>query len=265
MKHKKNKINQKNSIIKNFLSNTSLYILSDEFHKNTSIEKYTKKKTKTPKSWININYKTYPRLTQIFLKKALPLQKSLEDILFSRRSRRLFNNHSLSFEELSTILYYAGGISTLNTDYNNSLRMYPSAGARYPLEIYIVVNNIKEIKKGIYHYNIKFNSLELLELGNFTEQMYEITNQKMCKKAAFTIVITAVLDRTRIKYNNRGYRYLFIESGHLSQNIYLVSESLGLGCCTLGGFKDDQINNLLDLNGINEKTLYLAVIGKSNE
>ena len=264
MKHKNN-IDKSNSIIRKFLNNIGQFCLSDDFHKNTSIEKYSKDKGKTPKSWININYKNYPRLTQISLKKALPLQTPIENILLSRRSKRLFNNHSITFEELSTILYFSSGISTLNTDYNNSLRMYPSAGARYPLEIYVVVNKIKEIKKGIYHYNVKYNTLELLELGNFQKQIYEITNQKMCKKAAITIIITAVFDRTRVKYNNRGYRYLFIESGHLSQNLYLVSESLGLGCCTLGGFKDDQINNLLDLNGINEKTLYLAVIGKSNE
>lgn len=140
-------------------------------------------------------------------------------------------------------------------------RVYPSAGARYPLEIYLVVNRVKSLEKGLYHYNVKEHSLELLRKDNFDKFMAEITGQDLVAKAGVVIFISAILDRTRVKYGDRGYRFVLLDAGHLAQNVYLVSEALKLQCCSIGGFIDDELNKLLDLEGTSEKVIYLIALG----
>ncbi len=255
------------SVIKNILKGEKLFQNSDSFHELVKIAKFPKKKEKNiPESWVKINYKTYPRLKNVLLPKPIKIKKKLTELLISRRSVRDFSNKIISLSELSTILFYSAGVTYIEKqNWDVALRTYPSAGARYPLEIYVLVNNVKDLEKGIYHYNVKKHCLETIREGNFSITIEKITSQDLTKNANVIMIISAIFDRTRIKYGDRGYRFPFIESGHMSQNFYLVSESLNLSCCTVGGFIDNKINDLLDFADTSEKTIYLVTIGSKNE
>ncbi len=258
----------KNKILKKIEMNNKPFKVSDSFYESSKIFLFNNKKGKKPQKWIKIFYKTYPRLDRIKLPSTINTVKTSKNanifkLILTRRSRRKFSNKNISLEDLSKILHYSTGVTKIkNHDWNSALRAYPSAGARFPLEIYIFVNNIDDIKKGIYHYNVKEHSLEVIKVGNYKKTMKGITNQKISAQSNFNIVISAIFDRTRIKYGDRGYHFPFIEAGHLAQNCYLISESLNLNCCTIGGFIDDKINNLLDFADSCEKTIYIISIGK---
>ncbi|MBI2641937.1 SagB/ThcOx family dehydrogenase, partial [Candidatus Roizmanbacteria bacterium] len=136
------------------------------------------------------------------------------------------------------------------------------AGARYPLEIYLVVLNCFNLDEGLYHYNVKENILELLLKKDLSELLSKATGGEFwIKSIGVVFIITGVLDRTRIKYGDRGYRFVLIEAGHLAQNICLKATEFGLGTCPIGGFIDDEVNQLLDIHIQKEFTLYLIAIG----
>lgn len=254
-------------LYKELLSNDAEGIGS-EFLKNTFQKKNIPNPplNKIPKSWKKIYFKIYPRLPQIKLEKANTKENQLFSIIKKRESKRKFTGKELTLKEISKILYFSAGIRNFKeakSDFDKSKRMYPSGGARYPLEIYPVIFKGKEILPGIYHYNVKWNTLELLLKGDFKKKFSsEITNQSWIKKAGMLIIITAVFSRTIVKYKERGWRYIFFEAGHLVQNIYLVSTSLKLKCCAIGGFIDEKVIELLDLNPKSELPLYLIAIGQ---
>lgn len=253
-------------LIKEFLSNET-DSLGFNFLKSTQQKKFTDKlpQNKIPLSWKKIHFKLYPRLPQITLKKVSIEADKVLSIIKKRKSERKFKNKSLPLKTISKILYFSCGIRNhkkMENTFDKSLRMYPSAGARYPLEVYPVILKSKEILPGIYHYNVKWNSLELLLKGNFKKKFGEITSQNWVNKSTVIIIITAVFPRTIIKYKERGWRYIFFEAGHLSQNIHLISTTLKLKSCAIGGFLDEEIINLLELNPKNELPLYLITIGK---
>ncbi len=186
------------------------------------------------------------------LKIETPLLIAIE----KRRSRRRWLNKPLELEKLSTILWSAQGI----TDTHYGFRAAPSAGATYPLEIYIVASNVTSIESGIYHYNPLEHALEVVRLGNYSKELENAClNQKWVGSAPANIVITAVYARTTRYYGERGYIYVHIEVGHVGQNIYLTAEALGLGTVAVGAFYNDRIAKLLGVRG--EEPLYVMPIG----
>lgn len=216
-----------------------------------------------PKSWVKIYFKQYPRFNKIKLNTPKNKSKSLYSSILNRKSIRNFNKNPITKQEISEILYYSGGI--INGDSIESLddsrRGYPSAGARYPIEIYLSISNCKEIPKGVYHYNVISHSLELMIKGDQSKKINKFVNQEMVESAPITFILSGVLNRTQVKYGNRGYRYILLDMGHLAQNIYLSSDNLNIGCCTIGGFSDNDINEFLDFTE-NEQVLYMGVLGK---
>lgn len=210
-----------------------------------------------PEEWKKIYYKGYDRLREIPLPKPYKnLNKSLSHVLTMRQSRRTFSPIPLTKKELSTLLFYSAGIK----DKKTQKRFYPSAGARYPLEIYLLSLNTK-LPTGLYHYYIKNHSLELLQPTNNID-LSKYYNQEWIRNASCVIFITAVFKRNTIKYSERGFRYILTESGHLSQNLYLIAESLGLACCANESFIDDKVNSFIDINGITEGIIYSVACGK---
>lgn len=241
--------------------------IAEIFHENTKITHFDDNliSQNIPYRWVEINYKSYPRfpkvkLSHIHSKKLSEINK----LLMKRRSIRDFKSQEISFDALSKILYFSAGITTQKiNDWNTSFRAYPPGGARYPLELYLVVFNVKNLVKGIYHFNVKYNTLELIKGGSFKNQMIKLFgNTNWVGKAGFIVLVSSVFGRTLIKYGNRGYRLVLLEAGHLAQNIYLLSTSLKLGCCALGGFLDNQLNSLLNLEKTNESVIYALAIGK---
>lgn len=242
------------------------YGAAEQFHEATNI--YKKGKTTPlaswPQAWRIIYTKGYPRLDSINLtrKFSSSIKTSLDEVLNKRQSRRDFKNKRLTTKDLVTLLYYAGGVkSMIHNDWNTSRRFYPSGGARFPLEIYVVLFNNTELGKGIYHYNVRQHSLEILKQGDYLSELQKGLDPPWLKDANMAILLTSVFGRNQVKYGDRGYRLIFSESGHLAQNFYLVSEALNLGCCALGGYIDYAINELLDIDGVNESVVYALVVG----
>lgn len=241
-----------------------------QFLKLTSQEKNNKKPIqKIPASWKKTYFKIYPRFPQISIQKYLtiknPYAKEIFLIFKKRQSEREFKGKPISIKKISQLLYFSAGSkkTKLPKTKNKYCRMYPSAGARYPLELYPVIFRSKDLPLGIYHYNVKWNTLELLLKGDFRKEFVgKILDQKWIEKSSMVIIITSVFSRTLIKYKERGWRYIFFEAGHLAQNLYLISKILKIKCCAVGGFIDKKIVEILDLIPKNELPLYVIVIGK---
>ncbi|MFH2011594.1 MAG: SagB/ThcOx family dehydrogenase [Pseudomonadota bacterium] len=207
-------------------------------------------------------YKEYPDSIQIELPKPeTEGGEGLWNILARRRSFRDFVGNPMSASELSQLLWAAQGI-TFNTGMYQ-LRSSPSAGALYPIETYIIVNNINSIDKGIYHYNIKKHSLELLQKGTFGQQVARAgLEQDILALASVVFVFTAVTSRSKWKYRQRAYRYIYLDAGHIGENIALAAEGLNLGCCSVGAFFDEEVNGLLMVDGKEETVTYLIAVGR---
>jgi SagB-type dehydrogenase family enzyme len=145
------------------------------------------------------------------------------------------------------------------------MRNYPSGGARYPLEVYLIVlMDTGELKEGTYHYNVKFHYLEIMQqekMQNQVRNAVNAVNEELVSKSPFLLVVSAVFSRSEIKYSHRTYRYLLLEAGHMVQNMYLVSEALGLNYCAIGGFVDRTINELLSFDVSKERALYMFAFG----
>lgn len=238
--------------------------VSDKFHSSTNNRKLNRANIKdVPQSWTKIHFKTYPRFDRINFCGIKTQGSELRNILNKRRSVRQFNGLSISKSEIYYLLSSSSGLINSGKSIDNSRRPYPSAGARYPLEIYTLIQNCNDIEKGLYHYNVKEDVLELLLKEDLGKWLIEVTGgENWVEKSAVVFIITGVLDRTRVKYGNRGYRYVLLEAGHLGQNICLLATELGLGSCALGGYIDNKVDELLDINLQKEVTLYLVVVGK---
>ena len=119
------------------------------------------------------------------------------------------------------------------------------------------------LKAGLYHYNVKDHALDVLWDREFSDDdIGQIFTYPWVRDAAIGIVMTAVFSRNQSKYGERGYRYILLEAGHIGQNIYLVSEALGLKCCALGGTRDENLEKLIDIDGITESVVYGFAVGK---
>jgi len=167
----------------------------------------------------------------------------------------------LSLDELSYLLWAANGISRREMDYE--FRTAPSAGALYPIETYLVINNVEDLEKGIYHYNVKHHQLEEIQLGDFGRfAAAGALGQEMCASAAVVFIWTAVFQRSKWKYQQRAYRYVYLDAGHIAGNLALAATSLGLGSCQIAALFDDEINELIEVDGVEESVLYMSVVGR---
>ncbi|MBW1855453.1 MAG: SagB/ThcOx family dehydrogenase, partial [Deltaproteobacteria bacterium] len=176
------------------------------------------------------------------------------------RSIREYQNKHLTKETLSCLLWASTGISRKEGAYE--FRTSPSAGALYPIETYLVVNNVKEVESGLYHYNIQNHYLELLKKGDYAvETAKAALNQKMCVQAPVVFIWTAVFERMKWKYGQRAYRYVYLDAGHIAENLALTATSLKLGSCQIGALFDDEVNKIIDVDGTAESVIYMSVVG----
>lgn len=193
-----------------------------------------------------------------------PSQKggmSLAEAIARRRSIRRFTPQPVSQSQLSQILWAAQGTS----DASGRHRTAPSAGATYPLEIFVVcgTNCIEGIGSGMYHCNTNSHSLTLRHKEDMRLELARAAlDQEFIYEAPVDIVICAVYERTLSRYGARGERYVHIEVGHAGQNIYLQATSLGLATVAIGAFYDEQVRNVLQLEE-QYKPLYIMPVGKS--
>ncbi len=187
----------------------------------------------------------------------------LEEAILLRRSVREFDRRAtITLEELSQLLWAGQGLS----DVRRGFRTCPSAGATYPLTMYIVVpeKRVANLQAGIYRYIVDTHSLELVRSGDYYSRLYRAClDQRWVYDAAVNIVIMADYDRTCIYYGERGIRYVILEAGHVCQNIYLQATALGLGAVAIGAFYDEEIESLIGTR--KEKALYVIAVGKPRQ
>ncbi len=207
-------------------------------------------------------YKKYPSARMIKLSLKFPSQSlPVGEAVKLRRSIRSFSPNPLSLDDLSFLLWASTGVQRKEQGYE--FRTVPSAGALYPIETYLIVNNVEDLEEALYHYNIEAHALEELKVGDFAEKIaHAALEQKMCVKAPVVLIWTAVFERSKWKYAQRAYRYVYLDAGHIAQNLALSAVSIGLGSCQVGAFFDDEINQILGVDGINESVLYLSVVGQ---
>ena len=185
-------------------------------------------------------------------------EMSLEEAILERRSRRDFRDSSLTLGEISQVLWAAQGI----TD-EAGHRAAPSAGALYPLDLYLVVGKegVEGLSEGVYHYLPQSHSLEPTLEGDVRQTLAQLSVQQMfIAEAPLSLLITAEYERTTGKYGDRGVRYVHMEAGHVGQNVYLQAEALGLGMVTIGAFQDEEISEASDLPP-SYRPLYVMPIG----
>jgi SagB-type dehydrogenase family enzyme len=192
-----------------------------------------------------------PRLTN-----SHPLVRALQE----RRSVREFSKEALGVEEVSQLVWAAQGIT-----HGDGFRTAPSAGALYPLELYIAVGNVAGIEPGVYKYHPSSHQLIPVVAEDRRRQLASAAlEQSWIRDAAAVLVFAAVEARTTKKYGQRGVRYIHIEVGHAAQNVFLQAVALGLGAAVVGAFDDSSVARVMSLEK-EEQALYLMPVGRKQE
>jgi SagB-type dehydrogenase family enzyme len=206
-------------------------------------------------------YKTYTASSKIELdtpdlEGGMPLWEAIR----TRLSIRSYRNIPLEKRHLSQLLWATQGISREAMDFE--FRTAPSAGALYPVETYLVINNVEGIEQGVYHYDVKNHQLDLLKSGDFRMDVaHAALDQDMAYAANAVFVWTALFARSKWKYKQRAFRYVYLDAGHIAENLALAAVALGLGTCQIGALYDDEVNALVDIDGEEESILYMSTVG----
>jgi len=206
-------------------------------------------------------YKEYPQAENIELPAFKPIRAmSLDKTLRQRESIRDFQVRPISKDQLAYLLWASTGIQRVEEGYE--FRTAPSAGALYPIETYVVVNNVKALESGVYHYAIRAHQLEQLEQRDLRQQIAAAAlGQGMCATAAAVFIFSAVFERCKWKYGQRAYRYIYLDAGHIAENLALATVSLNLGTCEIGALYDDHVNAIIGVDGTEESTICMAAVG----
>ena len=200
-------------------------------------------------------------------KPVLTSEFSIEKVLHERRSVRSYTDEPVTLEEVSQLLWSAYGITYTREGLPEFIRggfkTAPSAGARYPLEIYLVAGNVKGLLPGIYWYVPEGHVIHRLADGDVRQDlMAACLSQGFAGDAPVSIVWSAVYERCTEKYGERGReRYVCMDLGHSAQNVYLQCGSLGLGTCAIGAFSDDALKKLIGMTE-EEEPLYVMPVGR---
>jgi SagB-type dehydrogenase family enzyme len=251
--------------------------LSEIFHENTKLRRHqipemaarVMKISRDPSTLkaMTLSFKSYRNVDRV----ELPAQFSaegvqLEDAILRRRSVRSFDtSRPVRIEQVAKLLYYCSGITgqrSVGGGITLRVRAAPSGGGLYPIELYPCLLNIEGAANGIYHYNTREHSLELIkELEQSHPGLKPFSIYTPLDGPAAMFVMTAVFKRTTYKYSNRGYRLVLIEAGHIAQNIWLMATAMNLGAVGVFSFVDDEVNELLGVDGVNEAVIYVVSVG----
>lgn len=199
-----------------------------------------------------VSYETFPLPQPI-----LDGETSVSEALFERRSQRDFQDTELTQEQLAQLLWAAAGVTT-----EDGRRTAPSAGALYPLDLYVVVTQVTGLEPGLYLYQPEQHVLAKVLVGDFRTALAEGSlDQQAIQRAPATLLYTVVYERLIERYGDREIeRYAYIEVGHSAQNVLLQAQALGLGAVPIGAFTDHELTELLQLPTENEPR-YLIPVG----
>lgn len=190
---------------------------------------------------------------------ALDLSTAIEQ----RKTLRSYQEQSLTLEELTYLLWTTQGIKRVTTR-PVTFRTVPSAGARHAFETYLLINKVDGIQPGLYRYIALENALLPVNLGeDINSQITKACfDQNQVFTSAVTFIWVTILERMYWRYGERGYRYLHLDAGHVCQNLYLAAEAIQSGVCAIAAFNDDEINQVLGLDGEDQFVIYLGSVGK---
>ncbi|MFD3156228.1 SagB family peptide dehydrogenase [Haloimpatiens sp. FM7330] len=202
------------------------------------------------------------------------IRTGLSVVIKNRRSVRKYSKSIMSMQDFSNILYYSQGIADEVPAYNLShsnknikLRNTPSAGGLYPIELYVLVINVKNLSNGIYKYypyshsikpiNTKIHSSDVRKFAEFGYINVEDSN-------LLIMYIYNMLVNTR-KYGDAGMTYALIETGEIAQNLQLVSTALGYGACDIGGYEKQYVEEVIKIDGIQKHVVHMNIVGTEKE
>jgi SagB-type dehydrogenase family enzyme len=213
-------------------------------------------------------YKSYPGLPQVPLPRArLVPQQELQEVVAGRRSVRTFDpGRPVTLPELANLLQLTYGITQrveVGGGHVQCLRAIPSAGALYPLELYLMAQRVEGLLPGLYHYRVAHHALEALEQADQAAHLGHAEAQwGFPTGAAFYLVVSAVLERTLAKYLERGYRFVLMEAGMVGYSATLLAECQGIRSCMMGGWLDGELERRLGLDGYNESVVHVVCFGR---
>ncbi len=195
-----------------------------------------------------------------------------------RRSRREYTSEALTLEELSFLLWATQGVdedatmafhhwadrerpATLDQA-RIALRTVPSAGARHPFETYLLVNRVEALEPGLFRYLPMDHKLLFLRPAAELADQAATTFPDWQRQAALIFLWSTLPYRTEWRYTFISPKLIALDAGHLCQNLYLAAEAIGAGACAVGGYDQEQVDALLELDGQEEFTVYVAPVGK---
>ncbi len=191
---------------------------------------------------------------------------TLMEAISTRRSLRRYTDLPLTMDELSWLFWATQWVRDhrSNDKIEITLRNVPSAGARHPLETYLLANNIEDLIRGLYYYHpINHKLVPIDQSAEIAAAIYEgCFRQEMLRTAAAVFIWTAVPYRSAWRYGQRSYRYLYLDAGHVGQNLHLAAEAIKGGACMIGAFLDEQMNSVIGVDGVEEFVIYIGTVGK---
>jgi SagB-type dehydrogenase family enzyme len=240
--------------------------IGEDFLKNTKYVRGNLPQHALDWSRMPAQYKSYEDVERISLPE--PTTQDGPDIwkvMWKRRSVRAYTEEPMQLQDLSQILWATQGVrETVQGQHCEfKLRTVPSAGALYPIETYLYLNRVNGLEKGFYHYVVGNHELELIKEGDFSREVRKgALDQQIAENAAVVFIWTSIIERSYWKYLERAYRYIFLDAGHIAQNLALAAEALDYGSCQIGAIYDDEINSLLDIDGIYESVIYMSTVAR---
>lgn len=246
----------------------------EAFHENTKITRanYPELRSHVDRLMLNkhfqesnpFTFKHYPGCKEFVLP---PVAEAADIGLFEashrRRTPKRFMPAAIKMSDLSYILYVCNGI-TGEVSYKHGkqcLRTVPSAGAMYPIDIYLGVRRVESLERGLYHFNVKTHSLFQLDSEDPSPLFRSMMIEEAYYEAGAFIVLAANFFRHTYKYRERGYRFSIIEAGQIAHAIALGAVSAGLSTLPVGGYFDDDFNRALKLDGVTESIVHLLLVG----
>ncbi|AWI03643.1 SagB/ThcOx family dehydrogenase [Clostridium drakei] len=192
-------------------------------------------------------------------------ETSVFQALKHRKTRRVFSNEPLSLEELSFLLWSVQGVKKIVNKGYATLRTVPSAGARHSFETYIAVSKVEGLEKGIYRYLPLEHKLSFLFSVEDLQQKLDdvVFNQRFVGKSAVTFIWTTIPYRMEWRYDIASPKLIALDAGHVCENLYLSAECINAGVCAVTAYDQEKIDKLINVDGNEEFTIYLAAVGKA--
>lgn len=247
-------------LIARLLGEWQLFSVSEVFHENSKITPAAAQFEPSAEAMqvAPDGFKRYVHAPRIELPAATRRAAApLAETVLRRRSCRQFSGAPISRGDVADLAFYC-----LGTQDASVRRCLPSAGGLYPLELYVAAGSVDDLPAALYHYDARRHALSLVAQAPPLPQIASaVFIPEAVEHAAAALILTAVFGRSKIKYGERAYRFALLEAGHAMQNLCLTATALGLGACPVGGFLDDAMNDLVDVDGVEEAALYACVVG----